>query len=294
VNTLINEGVRKKLEKIENISTVSTAVSSILKSLEDPNISVREAAQLLSQDHAITARVLQIVNSPLYGFPKEIYTIERAFIILGFQAVKNIVISMLTITQISEQRTPRSKANRKAFWVHSLACGVMAKIISKFLGIGNPEELFVCGLVHDIGKVIIEEYFQEDYSEISIRITKDNKTSWEIEKDVIGCEHGEIGGFIAEKWNLPTAICESIAKHHYPEQQTNCSEEVAIIHIADALTYRENLKNPVSKHKGGISKTSFKTLGIPGRNLKGFIECEDFTKQFRKELEKSEIFLSFT
>jgi len=291
---VINEVVRKKLEKIENISTISTAVSSILKSLENPSISIREAAQLLSQDHAITARVLQIVNSPLYGFPKEIYTIERAFIILGFQAVKNIVISMLTITQLSEQKGPRSKASRKAFWVHSLACGVMAKTISKFLGIGNPEELFVCGLVHDIGKVVIEEDFQESYSEISRRIAVEEKEALEIEKDVLGCEHGEIGGLIAEKWNFPQAICESIAKHHYPDQQTSCIAEVSIIHIADALTYRDNFKNPISKHKGKISESSFKTLGIPGRNLQGFIQCEDFTKQFRKELEKSEIFLSFT
>jgi len=280
----------KKLKKLELISTVPTVVLEILNALKNPNVKVGEAVELISIDQCITAKVLRVVNSPFYGFPRKISTIGEAIGILGFQAIRNMIITMSVFTAVSSGNN--SDRDRLFFWRHSLACGVIAKIISDFLNIRNSDEMFICGLVHDIGKIVIKEHFPVEHKEMFLRFKRENKVSWRIEKDVLGCEHGKIGALIAQRWNFPDVVCESILNHHFPEKSERFNEAVYTVNLADALTFRENLGSLFNKTEEDVPRFSLHAFEVLGKKLRVFIDSKKFKETFRKEMESSEVFFS--
>ncbi len=291
---MVSKEVRDKLEKITNVTSISSVASKILATLEDPNISVAEAAKVLSSDLSITSRILTIVNSVFYGFPKEISTIDRAIVILGFKSVKNIVITTLFLAEVAEKQNKLKRSDREVFWKHSVACAAIAKVISSFLKICSPEELFVCGLVHDIGKIVIADYFTQDYEEILLYSKKMSCAANIAEKHILGCNHSDVGNFLAKKWQFPDLICETIQLHHKPSQSKRFREETCIINIADSLALREGYGISFKEREETVSVFSLEPLAVPGTKLNEFINSSEFNKRVNEELDKSKIFFSFT
>ncbi len=153
------------MKRMEDLPSLPSTVVAILDVLNNPESSANELSEALKHDQSLASRVLRLVNSAYYGFPRKIDTLRKAVTILGYTSIQNIIL----VTKIFEAIRNGSKEhslNRKRFWRHSLGCGVTAQIIGTKLGLREGEEIFLAGLLHDIGKVILDAFLHEEYSRV--------------------------------------------------------------------------------------------------------------------------------
>lgn len=187
-------------------------VSEVLSAIDNPKSSAASLSKIIEKDQALTAKVLRIANSPFYGYSRKISTIDLAIVIMGFNTLKEIVLGIVIQRLFSKVKT--NVFNLKEFWQYGLFCGSSARLLSRKLGYKLAGEAFVAGLMHDIGILIIAEYFTDKYKEIKAYIQKHNVKLIEAEQAVLECTHPEIGAWIADKWNLPEKMVNAIRFHH--------------------------------------------------------------------------------
>jgi len=209
---MLNKHVLNKLESIRNLPTMPIIISEVLAAVDNPKSSAASLAKIIEKDQALTGRVLRIANSPFYGYTRKISTIDLAIVIMGFNTLKEIVLSLVIQRFFSKVKT--SVFNIKDFWQYGLFCGSSARLLSRKLGYKLAGEAFVAGLMHDIGILIIAEYFTPRFVEIKKYIKAHNVTIIEAEDAILECTHPEIGAWIADKWNLPDKLVTSIRNHH--------------------------------------------------------------------------------
>ncbi|MBX3042626.1 MAG: HDOD domain-containing protein [Candidatus Kapabacteria bacterium] len=209
---MLNKSVLHKLESIRNLPTMPIIVSEVLSAVDNPKSSAASLAKIIEKDQALTARVLRIANSPFYGYTRKISTIDLAIVIMGFNTLKEIVLSIVIQRFFSKVNT--NVFNLKDFWQYGLFSGSAARLLSRKLGYKLAGEAFVAGLMHDIGVLIIAEYFTTKFKEIKQYIATHKVNLLDAEQAVLGCTHSEIGAWIADKWNLPDKMVKAIQNHH--------------------------------------------------------------------------------
>ncbi|VAX00050.1 hypothetical protein MNBD_GAMMA22-1108 [hydrothermal vent metagenome] len=205
--------------------------------MNDPNSTIEQLSNLISQDAALTIRLLKLVNSSYYNFSKDITTISQAINILGIRELSDFVTATKMINQFNsldmELITPES------FWRHNLACATAARTISKELNVKNSEQLFICGLIHDIGKLVL--YIMQpklcDFlikKTVARRLISDN-----LELKTFGFTHQDVGAQLLKKWGLPEVLIATTQYHHQPqgalEHDDQFKIQVAVIHLANAI-----------------------------------------------------------
>ncbi|HEY9187381.1 MAG TPA: HDOD domain-containing protein [Bacteroidota bacterium] len=282
------ELLKKKIQSIIQLPALPAIAIEIINMVEDPRTSASMLGRVISKDQVLTAKVLKIANSPFYGFSRKIATIDFAIIVLGFDTLKEVVMSVSLISSLSKKLT--REFNSRQFWDHSIACGVIARALARNHGYRVIGEVFIAGLLHDIGILIINQYLFNEYKEI-VKLIKQEKISLEdAEMRVLGVTHGEIGSWLAEKWNFPGQLVDTIAFHHHPIQSEQYREIVSIIHMADVLC--QKLDNGYFELEKDIN---LDTQGEGMLNLQDFNLTEDFVNNYRQifeeEIEKSRIFI---
>jgi HD-like signal output (HDOD) protein len=183
--------------------------------------------------------VLRLANSAFYGIPRTITNINQAIVILGFKVINTMVLSLTVFDMFPESDKNASLFDRKAFWLHSLSCGLIAKLITQNLKTVrfDPEEAFCAGLLHDIGKVIMEQYMHNDFHK-SLKRAKDKQISMvAAEYETFGFSHGEVAQWLTSSWCLPTEIQLPLIYHHNTNDSTQCEDVVQLIHVADWICY---------------------------------------------------------
>lgn len=226
----------KHLTRIRNLPSVPTLMIEISRLLDDPNTSAAELGSIISKDQAMVAKVLMVANSPLYGIPRKVSTVEFAIVILGFNHIKNIVVALSVIEAF--QSSSKENWNRNKFWSHSLSTGVLAKRIAGDLGYGKTGEAFTAGLLHDIGISAIQRYFPKEFNEILKFVDREGTRFSVAEKSILGLTHDEIGQFLIDNWNLPETLGQAVRYHHQPTLANNDKVLPAIIHLADFMTQK--------------------------------------------------------
>lgn len=209
---MFSDKVLRKLESIRNLPTMPIIVSEVLSAVDSPKSSAASLAKIIEKDQALTARVLRIANSPFYGYSKKISTIDLAIVIMGFNTLKEIVLSIVIQRFFSKVNV--DVFNLKDFWQYGLFCGSSARFLSRKLGYKLAGEAFVAGLMHDIGILIIAEYFTKQFQEIKSYMFSHKVSLIEAEKAILECTHTEIGAWIADKWNLPDKMVAALRNHH--------------------------------------------------------------------------------
>ncbi len=230
------EQIKERVQTIIQLPALPTIAMEVIQMVDNPKTSASSLGKLISADQALTAKVLKIANSPFYGFPKKISTIDFAIIILGFDALREIVISISLVSSL--QRKTDKYFDAKAFWDHSIATGVIARRLARDLGYRISGEVFVAGLLHDMGISILHRYFANDFKRIVDIVRESDLAFLEAEESVLQVTHGEVGGWLAERWNLPDHLTEAISLHHTPGLARRNKELVALIHCADVFCTR--------------------------------------------------------
>lgn len=239
----MNSETRKKMEttlrSVGQLPTLPVVYSRLQKVLGDPRVSAQEVGSVIEQDQSLASKVLKIVNSAYYSFPRRISTLSQAVVILGFNEVKNLALSISVINAFGEYGN--TAFDRIAFWKHSLAVAVCAGCIAKKAGaaISNShEEAFVAGLLHDIGKIVEDQFMHDIFQEAFQKGQTQGMLLFEAEKATMGFTHQETGEFITELWKLPSQLVITTSFHHSPlgkKGTTNAFALVSLVHVADII-----------------------------------------------------------
>lgn len=210
------EGVDEEIiesitQLIDQLPALPWVVQRILNLIHREESSTREVAEVISLDPALAARVLRLVNSALFALAEPVRTVHHAVRLLGLAEIRNLALGL----KIMDSLVPEQGVlNRSSFWEHNLACAVAARMIAKRTGVVDPEEAFMGGLLHDIGKLILDGYFQELWWEVLHRAKAEKKPPVEMEAKIIGVPHTRVGRMLAEHWRIPELHQMAIEHHH--------------------------------------------------------------------------------
>jgi putative nucleotidyltransferase with HDIG domain len=225
------------LEGLDNIPDLPTLPNIVLKVnnlLKDQDSSIKELGKTIETDQAMVTKILRLVNSTFYGFRSKIRNIPHAIIILGFNNVRNALVSVSIIKSFSEKKGFEG-FEIKDFWKHSIAVAVISKYLSEESKLDSPDDCFVAGLLHDIGKVVLSQYFTELFGLVWKSIQVDGLSFYEAEKELLPANHVQIGAYLAKKWQFPTSLIESITYHHDIKKTASNLDQMVIVHTANTI-----------------------------------------------------------
>lgn len=220
--------------EIDSLPTLPTVYQSILQKMDDPKTNAKDLANLIILDQSSTVKLLQLVNSSIFSFKTRIKTISQAISFLGFNEVRNTIYT-LAVTDFIKGIKQGSTSNIVLLWKHSIATGVISKIIGKEIGLENYEQLFIAGLLHDFGKLI---FFSKDYNgymDIYNSSISGNLNLLELEKEKFGMDHCELGYYLSLKWNLSDTISNSIKFHHTIDFCNSNVRFIACVYLANII-----------------------------------------------------------
>ncbi len=280
--------LRRVTERIIGLPSLPTVVTQLLSVVGDPASSARDVSQLISTDQALTAKILKVANSAFYGFPRKIATVQFAIVVLGFETVKNLGLSVAILKRF-HQGNDHPLFDRQQFWEHAIGCGVAGRMLARKRNRKLEGEAFVAGVLHDIGKLILIEYFPDEFGECLDRAKSDLLSIAEAEEQVIGVTHAEIGGWLAEKWKLPESLVNAIAHHHAPYELEEPDEILLITHMANALT-RHNRIGSGGDRLGASLSPRVAAVFKNGRDINDDVLLSELSEGYQEEIETARVF----
>lgn len=225
---------------VQELPPLPDTALKVLKMADDPAISARDIGHTISADIALTSQLLKIANSAYYGMPRKVSTVSEAVLILGMQALRNLALAAAACDTLKREMPGYCMAAGE-LWQHSIICAITAQLIARRTKAVRIEEAFVAGLLHDVGKVVLNIHVEHQFQAILALAELDAMPFHEAEKCVLGFDHAEVGAQVAEKWNLPSSLCSAIAGHHCLDRGSATPELTAIIYLANALCNAEGL-----------------------------------------------------
>lgn len=232
--------------------------------LDSPTSSAGQVSDVISKDTSLSAKLLKLVNSPFYGLPQRIDSISRAVMVIGGQEISTLALGISAINVFKD--IPAELLNMRTFWEHSVAVGVFARTLGRAMRHGAGERLFVSGILHDIGRLIIFKKLPHAAVE-AIYYAKANQTPLYVaENDVIGFAHPLVGGLLLRAWKFPEPLVAMVACHHKPSA---CKDNVepAILHVADIMAVAMGFTPPASSMVPTLDPDAWTALGLSPEEL---------------------------
>lgn len=269
--------LRERVKSIIQLPSLPDVALEVIEAADNPKTSAARLGKMIATDQALTAKVLRIANSPFYGFPKRISTLEFAIIILGFEALKEIVVGIAMMSAVQNGVDEFFDSN--AYWDHAISSGNIARRLAKDTGYRVTGEAFVGGLLHEMGMSAAHKYFRKEFEEVVKKVRTTSTSYDEAEKTILGATHAEIGGWLAERWNLPDHLVESIALHHTPHAAEKNPRLAAVVHLADVLAGRLARQTPefdahLEPDEGALTLLGFTSFDVALSYAHGLTELE--------------------
>ena len=253
---------QKLVRQVHSLPTLPTILLKITELINNPKTSAIQLGRVIAEDPVLTAKLLKIVNSPFYGFPRKISTVTEAIAIIGFNALKNLVLTA-SVVDLFAGRKGGNGFEPRMLWDHSIAVASAAGLIGKAIGYEEREELFVGGLIHDLGKIIEHQFLRQEFEAAIQRAKADGAFLVDAERAVLGFTHAEAGRFLAEQWKLPARLVEVLAHHHHPAEAKVAPREVAVIHVADILARALGLGSGGDGLVPALDQAAWDQVGLP-------------------------------
>ncbi|NNE43359.1 MAG: HDOD domain-containing protein [Gemmatimonadetes bacterium] len=207
--------IQRILSSLETLPSLPTVVMRVMELADDANANAADFEKLLQQDPALAQRVLKLVNSPFFGLRHEVTSISHAVVLLGFRTLRSVVVAAKTSKLLNRQLVQYGFRDG-GMWKHSMSCATICHFLAKRLELRSDEQerLFLAGLLHDVGKIVIAPQISEIQAEFDLRLRQNHGNLVKTERELVGISHDEIGGRMAEQWKLPPGLCGLIAGHH--------------------------------------------------------------------------------
>ena len=268
-----NDIIKKQIiAEINALPTLPDIMMRILDCIDDPHSSAEDLKNIIINDISTSSRVLSLANSAYYGSPKEVTEVTRAIVELGFETVIDIALSVALDSML---RPSFNQLNIPAeqLWEHSIAVGETARFCAKKGIYPYKERSFFMGLIHDVGKVALACFFTSDFNKAIEYAQDEDRYIYDTEKEVFGFSHTDVGGWLAENWNLPPVFTVPIKFHHIPDEAPDeFQKEAMLIHLANYLVKRCNLGNSGDNNKiPELSPLLNSTLNISEDDIENLI-----------------------
>jgi putative nucleotidyltransferase with HDIG domain len=219
---------------VSELVSLPRAYYRVSEMLEDPHCSSADIGKVIAHDPALTARLLRVVNSAYYSLPSKVDTIPQAITVLGTRALHELILATSVTSAFAKIST--DLVDMADFWHHSIYCGILARALSRRLRRGQPEQVFVAGLLHDIGKLVMYHKLPEHAAEVLRLFAESDEPLYRVERDVLGFDHAAVGSALLSAWKLPESLRAPVALHHTPVRATTFADEVTLVHVANALS----------------------------------------------------------
>jgi putative nucleotidyltransferase with HDIG domain len=227
------EYLERIMAKIDAFPSIPGSTVKLLKMLEDSETSVQAIEDVLRLDPGMTANVLKLTNSAYIGLTSKVGSVKRAVMLLGLKKIKQLVMTSC-VGAVMDEPIPGYDLPAGELWRHSIAVSVAAEGLSRELKLNDTEDIFTAALVHDVGKLILGQFIQDDLAAVQAAAGSD--VSFEVaEKEVLGVDHAEIGAHILAHWSLPADLVHAVRWHHDPEGADAVNRATDVVHVANVL-----------------------------------------------------------
>lgn len=271
--------LEEAIRRVTELRPFPETASRLLSACQSEASSSQMIAEIVKHDPGVAARLLRIANSSMYGQAGRVRTIEQAIVLLGLRCVSDIAVAIAGQDLMNHGET--SVAERRILWKHSLACAVVARTVAAVATDVRPEEAFLAGIFHDIGKLLFYDIVPDDYSQAVADVSLDDLL--ESERTTFGMTHESVGACCARQWGLSSAVRSAIGFHHRPEQSTDDSPLVLVTAAANALAHEWQLGCPASGQAPTNLETWTSSLGLCDDDLA--TAADRATAEFEEALE---------
>ncbi|MFA6499986.1 MAG: HDOD domain-containing protein [Desulfurivibrionaceae bacterium] len=267
--------LRDFLRKVKNLPTISTVANEINVSAKNDSLTAKSLGAIITRDPALTATVLKLANSAYYGMSREVTSLERAVTVLGFDTIKNLALTLSVFHVFKNQEG--QLFDLKDLWYHSLAVALAAKHLalhSPALACDKtlPEQAFICGILHDIGKIAFAQNLPAELAEILKQTRSGTSAQHEIEKTILGFNHQKAGQAMAETWNFPEDYQTVIRMHHAPSvapagNDPKIAGLVMAVYLGNKIAKALHLGESTDPHMAQVTPEDLKNMGIAKQDL---------------------------
>ena len=240
LDLLRNESLKQALTQIDSLPSLPSMYLEITRELKKPDASIQNVGKIISQDMAMSSKILQLVNSAYFSVPREISSPEHAAVMLGLDIIKSLVLVSQVFKKFERSNIPRKFIEN--LWEHNINTGKIAKAIAKKETNDQKiiDQSFIGGLLHDCGKLILATNFNDNGRGNILAVCEEDKTIVEIEKETLGITHAEAGAYLMDLWGLPVPVIEAIAFHHFPGVCNEfCFTPLTAVYLANMLAHKD-------------------------------------------------------
>lgn len=234
--------VKSAIQEISHIATLPEVTLKIIRLVEDPDSTAQDLNRIISNDPALGARILKVVNSAFYGLPGQIGSINRAIVLLGLNAVKNIAIAA-SLAKLFRGGKICPAFNARDLWTHSIAVATGTRLLATRIDLGLPDEAFLAGLIHDIGVMVEVQARRTQFVDTMEKLEADKElTMRQAEADIIGANHEQFGAGLCQMWKFPASFVYVTGYHHDPMILADDHRTLAcLVHLADVMAARKEM-----------------------------------------------------
>jgi HD-like signal output (HDOD) protein len=262
---LANDRLRELVARLRNFPIVPSLYLEIINALKSPNTTTTEIGAIIAKDMAMMTKLLQVTNSACFGVPRKISDPVEAVGILGFETVKSMVVTLKLLSQYDKVKPVYFSIDR--LWRHSTEVARISRRLA-LLQSDDPvlaESAFTAGLMHDLGKLVLASNFDEQYSGAQALARQQRLPLWDVEKQIFGASHAEIGAYLLGLWGMPLDLVEAAALHHNPSRcQAKHFNPLTAVHLANALFY-ESRPDKDGLVAPEIDEAHLAELGLSGK-----------------------------
>ena len=263
--------LKKAMTKVTEISSLPEVTTRIVEVVEDPKSTAQDMHDIVKHDPALAAKVLKVVNSAFYGLPSQIASLDRAIVMLGLSAVKNIALAA-SLSRLFRPGSISDRFSARDLWTHCISVGVCARLIAQS-SFGQSEEAFVAGLVHDMGLLVEFQLFPEKLKTVTETCEANSNDFRTIEKEIIGADHQAFGAALAAKWKFPPGLRCAISYHHNPDNlKPELRKIVSAVKVADTICCQNELGFYLTAQNQDISDEILDYVGIDAQRLSELLE----------------------
>jgi len=281
-NLLEDESIKRIVSQTETLPSLPEVYTDVISELQSSDPSVQKVGEIISTDLAMTAKILQVVNSAFFGLVRKINNPKEAVMLLGTETIKALVLSVKIFSQFNQKKF--AWFNFDELFNHSMSVSMFAQTISRqeHLDPALVNNSLMAGMFHDLGKLILVTNFQEPYQKILTETGKTRQNLWDLEIERFGTSHAEIGAYLMGLWGLEYPVIEAIAFHHRPGKSlSNSTGLLTAVHFGDAFDRLKNDPNELNNENGlrQLDRGYLDNLGVAGRITDWQTVCNELTER---------------
>jgi HD-like signal output (HDOD) protein len=253
------------VEQTKTLYSLPLFYDRLNEAINHPRSSLADIGRVISEDQGLTARLLKLANSPLFGYHATIDSITKALTLIGIQQLRDLALAVSIMGSFSGIQ--EDVLSMRPFWKHNIACGILSRSIAICRREVNQERYFVSGMLHDVGKLVMCGVIPEIVREIELERNNSRALYYAIEQKHLGFDHGAVGSALLEKWKIPPSISEPIACHHSHHASAKYPVETAILHLADVICHTMGISQTDTWQVPPLDNDAWRILDIPVNQL---------------------------